>query len=71
VSQQSGLLVTWPKGASIPIHRLDLASNRLAVLGTVVPPFDPFRLAVSPDGRSLLVHRYVSSTDLMLIDNLR
>jgi Tol biopolymer transport system component/DNA-binding winged helix-turn-helix (wHTH) protein len=71
VSQESGLLVTWPKGASIPIHRLDLASNRLAVLETVVPPFDPFRLAVSPDGRSLLVHRYVSSTDLMLIENLR
>jgi Tol biopolymer transport system component/DNA-binding winged helix-turn-helix (wHTH) protein len=71
VSQQSGLLVTWPKGASIPIHRLDLASNRLTVLGPVVPPFDPFRLAVSPDGQTLLVHRHVSSTDLMLIENLR
>jgi Tol biopolymer transport system component/DNA-binding winged helix-turn-helix (wHTH) protein len=71
VSQESGLLVTWPKGAAIPIHRLDLATNRLAVLGTVAHPFDPFRLAVSPDGRALLVHRYVSRSDLMLIENLR
>jgi Tol biopolymer transport system component len=69
-SQSSGLLETWQKGAAVPIHLLDLATNRVSVLGNIAPPFDARRFAVAPDGRSLLIHRYSTSTDLMLIENL-
>ena len=70
-NRNSGLLETWSPRAEIPIQLLDLSTGRVEVLGTVREPFDTGRLAVSPDGRTILVHRNLSTSDLMLIENFR
>jgi hypothetical protein len=70
-NRNSGLLKTWPPRAEIPIQLLDLSTGRVRLLATVREPFDSARLAVSPDGQTILVHRNLSTSDLMLIENFR
>jgi eukaryotic-like serine/threonine-protein kinase len=67
----SGLLQTWQPRADIPIQLLDVSTGRVRVVATVKEPFEPTRLAVSPDGKTILVHRNMSTSDLMLIENFR
>ena len=68
--QSNGFVQTWPAGSQIPIQLLD-ASGRVQVLGSVRAPFEPNRLAVSPDGTTILVQRNTTISDLMLIENFR
>jgi eukaryotic-like serine/threonine-protein kinase len=67
----NGFVQTWPADAEIPIQVLDMSTGRVRTLGTVKPPFDPTRMAVSPDGKRILVHRNTYVSDLMLIENFR
>jgi Tol biopolymer transport system component len=67
----NGFVQTWPQGSQIPIHVLDLSTGRVRVLGSVKAPFEPNRLAVSPDGRTILIHRNTPNSDLMLIEHFR
>ena len=53
------------------VHLLDPATGRDRVLGSVTEPFHASNLAVSPDGTTMLVHRYAESDDLMLLENFR
>jgi Tol biopolymer transport system component len=69
--QTNGFVQTWPPGSQIPIQVLDPSTGRVRVLGSVKAPFEPNRLAVSPDGKTVLVHRNTTSSDLMLIENFR
>jgi eukaryotic-like serine/threonine-protein kinase len=69
--QSNGFVQTWPPGSQIPIQVLDPSTGRVRVLGTVKAPFEPNRLAVSPDGKTILVHRNTTPSDLMLIENFR
>ena len=71
VDRDSGAVETWRSGDTIPIQVMDLATRRLRTAATVQAPFDPGRLAVSPDRRRILVHRNVRASDLMLIENFR
>lgn len=68
---QSGFVQTWPPGSQIPIEVLDPSTGRVRVLGSVKAPFEPNRLAVSPDGKTILVQRNTTTSDLMLIENFR
>ena len=70
-NRDSGRLQTWAPNAEIPIHLLELPSGREQILGTVKMPFDSVQLAVSPDGKTILVHRTIQTSDLMLIDHFR
>ena len=70
-NQTNGFLQTWLPGAEIPIQVLDPSTGRTRVLGRVAPPFDPARLAVSPDGSTILVQRNIATSDLMAIENFR
>ena len=67
----NGFVQTWPPGSRIPIQVLDPSTGRVRVLGSVTAPFEPNRLAVSPDGKTILVHRNTTPSDLMLIENFR
>jgi Tol biopolymer transport system component len=67
----NGTVLTWPPGAEIPIQVLDPSTGRVRTVGTVKPPFVAWRLAVSPDGKRILVHRNTVAADLMLIENFR
>ena len=69
--QSNGFVQTWPPGSKIPIQVLDASTGRVRVLGSVKAPFEPNRLAVSPDGKTVLVHRNTTTSDLMLIENFR
>jgi eukaryotic-like serine/threonine-protein kinase len=53
------------------LHQLDPATNRDRILSSVEPGFSCGRLAVSPDGKNILVQRGWNSGDLMLIENFR
>ena len=70
-NQMNGFLQTWLPGSQIPIQVLDSSTGRTRVLGKVPPPFDSARLAVSPDGLTILVHRNTATADLMAIENFR
>ncbi len=70
-NQTNGFLQTWLPGAEIPIQVLDPSTGRTRVLGRVAPPFDSARLAVSPDGSTILVQRNIATSDLMAIENFR
>jgi hypothetical protein len=67
----NGFVQTWPSGAEIPIQVLDPLTGKVRSVGTIKPPFDSARLAVSPDGKRILVHRNTQAADLMLIENFR
>jgi hypothetical protein len=67
----NGFVQTWPPGSQIPIQVLDPSTGRVRVLGSVKAPFEPNRLAVSPDGKTVLVQRNTTTSDLMLIENFR
>jgi Tol biopolymer transport system component len=69
--QANGFLQTWPPGAEIPIQVLDPSTGQTRVVGSVKRPFDPARLGVSPDGRTILVHGTTETSDLMAIENFR
>ena len=69
--KSNGFVQTWPPGSQIPIHVLDPSTGRVRVLGSVKAPFEPNRLAVSPDGKTVLVQRNTTTSDLMLIENFR
>jgi dipeptidyl aminopeptidase/acylaminoacyl peptidase len=69
--QSGGYIQTWPPGSEIPIHVLDPSTGRVRVLARVKAPFEPRRLAVSPDGKTILIHRNTTISDLMLIENFR
>jgi eukaryotic-like serine/threonine-protein kinase len=69
--QSNGFVQTWPPGSQIPIQVLDPSTGRVRVLGSVKAPFEPNRLAVSPDGKTILVQRNMTTSDLMLIENFR
>lgn len=69
--QTNGFVQTWPPGSQIPIQVLDPSTGRVRVLGSVKAPFEPNRLAVSPDGKTILVQRNMTTSDLMLIENFR
>ena len=70
-NQLNGFIQTWPAGAEIPIQVLDPSTGRIRTVGSVKAPFDPTRMAVSPDGKRILVHRNTYVSDLMLIENFR
>ena len=53
------------------VHLLEPATGRDRVLASVTAPFVPGNLAVSPDGRTMLVQRYTENADLMLLENFR
>jgi DNA-binding beta-propeller fold protein YncE len=69
--QTNGFVQTWPRGSQIPIQVLDPSTGQVRVLGSVKAPFEPNRLAVSPDGRTVLVQRNTTTSDLMLIEHFR
>jgi len=58
-------------GTKSSVHLLDPTTGRDRVLATVSEPFQLSGLAISPDGKTLLVHRYTEAGDLMLIENFR
>jgi hypothetical protein len=66
----NGFIQTWLAGAEIPIQVLD-PTGRIRTVGSVKAPFDSTRMAVSPDGKRILVHRNTYLSDLMLIENFR
>jgi Tol biopolymer transport system component/serine/threonine protein kinase len=70
-NQVNGSIQTWLPGADIPIQVLDPSTGRVRTVGTVKAPFDSARLAVSPDGKRILIHRNTQASDLMLIENFR
>ncbi len=70
-NRDSGAVETWRSGDTIPIQVMDLATRRLRTAAAVQAPFDPGRIAVSPDRRRILVHRNIQASDLMLIENFR
>jgi WD40-like Beta Propeller Repeat len=70
-NRDSGLLQTWAPNAEIPIQLLELPSGRVRVLDSVKTPFESFEPAVSPDGKTILVHRTIQPSDLMLIEHFR
>jgi Tol biopolymer transport system component len=53
------------------VHRLDPAAGRDTKVARVSAPFLVSDLAVAPDERTILVHRYTEGADLMLIENFR
>lgn len=53
------------------IHLLDTATGRDRVLASIAEPFQASLLAVSPDGTTILVHRYTENADLILLENFR
>ena len=67
----NGFIQTWLAGAEIPIQVLDPSTGRIRTVGSVKAPFDSTRMAVSPDGKRILVHRNTYLSDLMLIENFR
>ena len=69
--KSNGFVQTWPPGSQIPIQVLDPSTGRVRILGSVKAPFEPNRLAVSPDGKTVLVQRNTTTSDLMLIENFR
>ena len=69
--QSNGFIQTWAPDSEIPIHVLEPSTGHVRILASVKAPFDPTRLAVSPDGKTILVHRDSSISDLMLIENFR
>jgi eukaryotic-like serine/threonine-protein kinase len=69
--QSNGYIRTWRPGSDIPIHALDMTTGRVRVVASVSAPFDSDNLAVSPDGKTILVHRTTASSDLMLVENFR
>jgi eukaryotic-like serine/threonine-protein kinase len=70
-NQLNGFIQTWLAGAEIPIQMLDPSTGRIRTVGSVKAPFDSTRMAVSPDGKRILVHRNTYVSDLMLIENFR
>jgi hypothetical protein len=48
-----------------------MTTGRVRVVASVRAPFDSDNLAVSPDGKTILVHRTTASSDLMLVENFR
>ena len=58
-------------GPEAIVHLLDRATGRDRVLASVTEPFNASGLAVSPDGTTMLVHRYTENADLMLLENFR
>lgn len=70
-NRDSGAVETWQPGDAVPIRVVDLSTGRVRTVATVRAPFDPGRLAVSPDRRRILVHRVVQASDLMLVENFR
>ena len=69
--QTNGFVQTWPSGSQIPIQVIEPSTGLVRVLGSVKAPFEPNRLAVSPDGKTVLVIRNTITSDLMLIENFR
>lgn len=69
--QSNGYIQTWPPGSEIPIQVLDPSTGRARVVAHVKPPFESRSFAVSPDGKTILVHKYTNISDLMLIENFR
>ena len=69
--KSNGFVQTWPPGSQIPIQVLDPSTGRVRILGSVKAPFEPNRLAVSPDGKTVLIQRNTTTSDLMLIENFR
>jgi hypothetical protein len=54
------------------VNLLDLRTHQDRVLGQVRDVFRmPNRFAVSPDGKTILVHRESFTADLMMIENYR
>ena len=53
------------------VHLLDPVTGRDQVLASVRDPFHWNGLAISPDGETMLVHRYSENADLMLLENFR
>jgi len=70
-NRDSGRLQTWAPDAEIPIQLLELPSGHVRLLGRVKMPFESLEPAVSPDGQTILVHRRLQLSDLMLIENFR
>jgi Tol biopolymer transport system component len=70
-NQLNGFIQTWLAGAEIPIQVLDPSTGRVRTVGTLKAPFDSTRMAVSPDGKRILVHRNTQVSDLMMIENFR
>lgn len=58
-------------GPESPIYLLDPATGQSRPVTRVSEPFRPSRLAISPDGNTILVHRSTETADLMLIENFR
>jgi hypothetical protein len=69
-NQTNGFLQTWLPGADSASRARPLDGAH-ARLGSVKEPFDSARLAASPDGKTILVHRSATMSDLMLIENFR
>jgi hypothetical protein len=58
-------------GPETLIHQLDPKTNRRRILGGIKAPFRPQGLAVSPEGKTILILRGKGAADLMLIENFR
>jgi Tol biopolymer transport system component/DNA-binding winged helix-turn-helix (wHTH) protein len=58
-------------GPESSIHLVDPATGRDREVGRVSDPFFLSALAISPDGRTILVHRGMETADLVLIENFR
>ena len=69
--QTNGFVLTWPRGSPIPIRVLDPSTGQDQFFGSVKAPFEPNRLAVSPDGKTILIQRNTTTSDLMLIEHFR
>jgi len=61
-----------PDGAEAPLYRLDPATGRSILLGTVAASGGSAGIAVSPDAKTILFVKTVDrGADLMLIENFR
>jgi Tol biopolymer transport system component len=58
-------------GPDIQVRELDPKTRRDRILGSVEQAFYPSRPAISPDGKTILIEKGTSSSDLMLIENFR
>jgi len=58
-------------GPESSIHLIDPVTGRDREIGRVSDPFFLSGLAISPDGKTILVHRGTETADLVLIDNFR
>jgi hypothetical protein len=58
-------------GPDSAIHLIDPVTGRDREIGRVSDPFFLSGLAISPDGKTILVHRGSETADLVLIENFR